>query len=97
VTYVPHSETSTGNLSGTYSSFGTNGLNSGDFNGTVQVTRTYYEARSGQWPYVDVNLIVYDRSGRKIYEIWHQGNWRWSKPDKDCLVDAYQYLHKLTP
>jgi hypothetical protein len=39
-----------------------------------------------------VNLVVYDRSGKKVFETWHQGNWIWSKPDKDCLEDAFDHL-----
>jgi hypothetical protein len=95
VIYVPHTETSTANIYGNYSTYGTNGSNFGNFNGIVTVNRTYYQAQNGQWPFIDVNLTIYDRAGRKVYEIWHQGNWRWSKPDKDCLEDALNYLASL--
>ena len=97
VTYVPHTETSTANVSGNYNSYGASGADYGNFNGTVTVNRTYYQAQNGQWPYIDAVLTVYDRSGKKIYETWHQGNFRWSKPDKDCLEDAFKYLRALEP
>ncbi len=97
VTYVPHTETSDANVSGTYNTYGTSGSDYGNFNGNVQVTRTYYQAQTNQWPYVDVVVTVYSRSGAKVYETWHQGNFRWSKPDKDCLEDAFKYLIGLNP
>lgn len=97
VTYVPHTETSNANVSGTYNTYGTNGSDYGNFNGNVQVTRTYYTAQTNQWSFVDVSLTVYDRTGAKVYETWHQGNFRWSKPDKDCLEDSFKYLIGLNP
>jgi hypothetical protein len=97
VTYVPHTETSNANVSGTYNTSGTNGTDYGNFNGTVQVTRTYYQAQTNQWAFVDVVVTVYARSGAKVYESWHRGNFRWSKPDKDCLDDAFKYLIGLNP
>jgi hypothetical protein len=95
VTYVPHTETSTANVSGTTNSYGAYGSQSGNFNGTVQVNRTYYQAQTNQHLFVDVVVTVYDRFGKKTYETWHQGNFRWSKPDKDCLEDALKYLGNL--
>ncbi|HKV92352.1 MAG TPA: hypothetical protein VJW20_07370 [Candidatus Angelobacter sp.] len=95
VVYVPHTETSTANISGTSNSYGSNGYQSGSFNGTVQVNRTYYQAQTNQHQFVDVVVTVYDRFGKKTYETWHQGNFRWSKPDKDCLDEALKYLGSL--
>ena len=37
-------------------------------------------------------MTVYDRFGKKTYETWYQGNFRWSKPDKDCLEEALKFL-----
>jgi hypothetical protein len=95
VTYVPRTETLTARNSGTISTFGESGSNFGMFNGTVQVNRTYYEAQIDQHSYLDVALSVFDRTGKKIYETWHQGNWAWSKPDEDVLEDAFNYLARL--
>jgi hypothetical protein len=96
VSYVPHTEVSTANVSGIYSTYGTDGSTFGNMNGIISVRRTYYTAQTNQWPYVDVNLVVYDKLGNKVYETWHQGNWRWSKPEKDCLVDAFEFLSNMT-
>jgi hypothetical protein len=41
-----------------------------------------------------VTATVYDWKGKKLYQTIHQGNFRWSKPDKDCLTDAIEYLRK---
>ena len=46
----------------------------------------------GEREFVNVVATVYARDGRKLFETMHQGNWRWSKPDKDCLEDALNYL-----
>jgi len=97
VTYVPHTVTETGNVSGNYNNYGAYGSNFGSFDGTVTVNRTYYTAQAGQWNFTDVELTVYDRDGKKIYASWHRGNFRWSKPDKDCLEDAFNYLRQLNP
>jgi hypothetical protein len=95
VIYVPQTETSTANISGTTNSYGTYGSQYGNFNGTVQVNRTYYQAQAQQHIFVDVAVTVYDRYGKKTFETWHQGNFRWSKPDKDCLEDAFKFLLNL--
>jgi hypothetical protein len=108
VTYVPHTVTETANVSGNYqnsgnfSTYGSSGYNFGTYNGsgsvygTVNVTRTYYQAQQNQRRYVDVVLTMFDKRGQKIFETWHQGNWAWSKPDKDCFVDAYKFLQGTT-
>lgn len=58
----------------------------------------YNEAKTGEWPYLDVVMTVYDaRTGGKLYESYHQGNWRWSKPEKDCLVDVVKFLRLRHP
>ncbi len=74
-----------GNVSGMYNTIGGSGYDFGTLNGTITVTRTYYEAQTDQWSFVDASLVVYDRSGNNVYETWHRGNWRWSKPEKDFL------------
>jgi len=61
VVYVPHTETSTANISGTSASFGTYGSQYGNFNGTVQVNRTYYQAQTNERSFVDVVATVYDQ------------------------------------
>jgi len=96
---VPHTETQTASISGNANTSYSNGASSfATFNGTVNVQRTYYQTVSGQQEYVDVDLVVLDgRTGRKLYESWHRGNWRWSKPDKDCIADAFAFLQKLVP
>jgi len=93
VYYMPHSETETGTVSGSMNGMVGSDYAWGNYSGSVQVTRTYYTRETGQWPYVDFSLTVYDaRTRNKVYETWHRGNFRWSKPDKDCLGDALEYL-----
>ena len=78
-TYAPHTATSTTSISG-------------DVNATATTRTTYYEPQENEWQFINVVATVYDRDGFKKYETFHQGNFRWSKPDKDCLVDAINYL-----
>jgi len=78
-TYTPHTATSTTSISG-------------DVNATTTTRTTYYEPQENEWQFINVVATVYDRDGSKKYETFHQGNFRWSKPDKDCLVDALNYL-----
>jgi hypothetical protein len=93
VYYMPHAETETGRTSGSINGMVGSDYTWGNYSGTVQVTRTYYTQETGQWSYVDFSLTVYDaHTGKKVYETWHRGNFRWSKPDKDCLSDALDYL-----
>ena len=93
--YVPRTETETHTVTGGYSTYGSAGQSQGTFSGTVNVEKQYYQQQSGQWPFVDVLLQVYDaRTSQKIFETHHQGNWRWSKPDKDCLDEALKFLTK---
>ena len=77
--YVPRTSTSTTNVSG-------------DINATANTTSTTYVPEHGEREFVNVVATVYSRDGSKLYESVHQGNWRWSKPDKDCLEDALNYL-----
>jgi hypothetical protein len=95
VTYVPRTETTTSKVSGTYSTIETSGYGFGTITGNIVVTRTYYEAQSNEWQFVDASLTVFDKSGKNVYETKHRGNWRWSKPEKDCLEDALKYLRQL--
>jgi hypothetical protein len=93
VYYMPHTETETGSVSGSMNGMVGSSYTWGNYSGTVQVSRTYYTRETGQWSYVDFSLTVYDAHTRKkVYETWHRGNFRWSKPDKDCLSDALGYL-----
>jgi hypothetical protein len=70
----------------------------GTFNGNINVQRTYYERLENQWAFVDAAAIVLDtKTGGKVYETWHRGNWRWSKPEKDCLEDAVKFLKERHP
>lgn len=93
VYYVPHSETGTGTVSGSMNGMVGSDYTWGSYSGSVQVTRTYYTRETGQSSYVDFSLAVYDaHTHNKVYETWHRGNFRWSKPDKDCLSDALEYL-----
>ena len=93
VYYMPHAETETGSVSGSVNGMVGSDYTWGSYSGTVQVTKTYYTRETGQWSYVDFSLTVYDaRTRNKVYETWHRGNFRWSKPDKDCLSDALDYL-----
>jgi hypothetical protein len=97
VTYVPQTTTSESTVYGNYNGYNTGSGNStyGNFNGTISTTSTSYTPQANQWNYVNVTLSVYDKYGNKVYETWHQGNFRWSKPEKDCLEDALNYLHKI--
>jgi hypothetical protein len=106
VMYIPHTTTDTGTFNGSYngtfSSYSTNGTSAygnsyGNFNGNVSVTRTDYQRYEGRRTFVNVTATVYDWKGKKIYQTTHQGNFRWSKPDKDCLTDAIDYLRKNLP
>lgn len=83
--YVPRTSTSTTNITG-------------DVNATANTTSTTYVPEYGEREFVNVVATVYSRDGSKLYESQHQGNWRWSKPDKDCLEDALNYLlsHQAT-
>jgi hypothetical protein len=93
VYYMPHTETETGRVAGSMHGMVGSDYTWGNYSGTVQVTKTYYTQETGQWSYVDFSLTVYDaHSGKKVYETWHRGNFRWSKPDKDCLGDALDYI-----
>jgi len=76
-TYAPHTMTSTTSFSG---------------GGSATTHSTYYEPQESEWQFLNVVATVYDRNGTKKYETFHQGNFRWSKPDEDCLVDAINYL-----
>lgn len=78
-TYIP--QTSTSNTSIT-----------GDVNATATTQTTTYRAQQNEWNFVNFVATVYGQDGRKKYEILHQGNFRWSKPDKDCLEDAFKFL-----
>jgi hypothetical protein len=106
VMYIPHTTTDTGTFNGSYnsnySSYSSNGTSTygngyGNFNGTVSVTRTDYQRYEGRRAFVNVSATVYDWKGKKLYQTTHQGNFRWSKPDKDCLTDAIEYLRKSLP
>jgi hypothetical protein len=98
VYYVPRTVTENAQVSGSYNTYGTGGSTWGTYNGTVRVQRTYNERVEGQRNYVNVVMTVYDaRTGKKVYETWHQGNWIWSKPWKDCLVDTIKFLRQLHP
>jgi hypothetical protein len=77
--YVPRTSTSTTNVTG-------------DVSLTANTTSTTYVPEHGEHEFVNVVATVYSRDGTKLYESVHQGNWRWSKPDKDCLEDAMNYL-----
>lgn len=96
---VPRTQTDKAQFSGTYNTRGSSGYSErGSFSGDIQIRRTYYERVEGVRTYLDVFLNVYDaRTGEKVYETWHQGNWLWSKPDKDCLVDAMKFLRSQHP
>ena len=78
-TYVPQTTTSTTQVSG-------------DVNATAQTSSTSYVAEHGEHEFVNVVAAVYSKDGQKLFQSVHQGNWRWSKPDKDCLDDALNYL-----
>ena len=78
-TYTPHTSTSTTSISG-------------DVNATATTQTTTYEAQQNEWQFVNVVATVYERDGSKKYETFHQGNFRWSKPDKDCLEDVFKFL-----
>jgi hypothetical protein len=78
-TYTPHTSTSTTSISG-------------DVNATATTQTTTYEAQQNEWQYINVVATVYERDGSKKYETFHQGNFRWSKPDKDCLEDVFKFL-----
>lgn len=79
-TYTPHTSTSTTSISG-------------DVNATATTNTTTYQAQQAEHQFVNVAATVYSKDGVKKYESFHQGNFRWSKPDKDCLEDALNYLH----
>ncbi len=77
--YVPRTSTSTTNVTG-------------DVSLRAETSSTTYVPEHGEHEFVNVVATVYSRDGSKLYESVHQGNWRWSKPDKDCLEDALNYL-----
>lgn len=77
--YVPQTTTSTTSVSG-------------DINATANTRTTSTRAQQNEWTYVNVVATVYGRDGSKKYETFHQGNYRWSKPDKDCLEEALNFL-----
>jgi hypothetical protein len=79
-TYTPQTSTSTTSVSG-------------DINATAHTTSTTYQAQQAEHQFVNIVATVYSNDGTKKYETFHQGNFRWSKPDKDCLEDALNYLH----
>jgi len=79
-TYTPHTSTSNTSISG-------------DVNATATTTTTTYQAQQAEHQFVNIVATVYSNDGAKKYESFHQGNFRWSKPDKDCLEDALNYLH----
>jgi hypothetical protein len=78
-TYVPLTSTSTTSISG-------------DVNATARTSSTSYQAEQNEHQFVNVVATVYGRDGSKLFESFHQGNWRWSKPDKDCLEEALNFL-----
>jgi hypothetical protein len=80
-TYVPQTTNSTTQVNG-------------DVNLTAQTSSTTYHAEYGEREYVNVVASVYGRDGKKLFATTHQGNWRWSKPDKDCLEDSLNYVHE---
>jgi hypothetical protein len=79
-TYAPRTSTSTTSVSG-------------DLNATATTRTTTYQAEQAEHQFVNVLATVYSNDGTKEYEISHQGNFRWSKPDKDCLEDALKHLN----
>lgn len=77
--YVPVTSTSTTSIRG-------------DVNATARTQSTTYQPEQNEHQFVNVVATVYGRGGSKLYESFHQGNWRWSKPDKDCLEEALNFL-----
>ncbi len=60
--------------------------------------RVDYETQTSETSWLDVVMAVYDAHTReKIYQSTHRGNWRWSKPEKDCLVDVDKFLRQRHP
>lgn len=76
----PHTTTSTTNIYG-------------DVAANATTTTTSLQPISGVrhiWVY---QMRIYDRkTGTLLYSTIHTGKFRWSKPDRDCLEDVYNYL-----
>jgi hypothetical protein len=68
----------------------------GSFQGTVQVEKKSTQEMQGSVNFVDAVLTIWDaRSGKKLHETRKRGTLRWSKPEKDCLEDAMEFLYSL--
>jgi hypothetical protein len=60
--------------------------------------RVDYEVQTSETTWLDVVMAVYDaHTSEKVYQSTHRGNWRWSKPEKDCLADAIKFLRLRHP
>lgn len=50
----------------------------------------------GYWGHTDVRVTVYrPNSQQLLFTKSHHGRWRWSKPDKDALKAAIEFIAKL--
>jgi hypothetical protein len=53
-------------------------------------------AVSGYWGHSDVRVTVYEAGSQTLlFTTSHHGRWRWSKPDKDSLQDAIEFISNL--
>jgi hypothetical protein len=69
--------------------------------GTITTTRP--ETRTGtrkEWHVLMEVWAVEKRGSRQastlLYQTQHTGRWIWSKPDKECIVDAMSFLRDST-
>jgi len=64
------------------------------YRGTSTTTET--KTVSGSWSKWHISASVYPVKSdtTMIFSTKHTGRWRWSKPDKDSLIDALEFIEK---
>lgn len=70
------------------------GGNTAIYSGTSTATET--KTVSGSWSRWHISAAVYPVKANTtmIFSTKHTGRWRWSKPDKDSLIDALEFVEK---
>jgi hypothetical protein len=90
---VPQTSYVTGNMSGWVGG----DYVQGNYSGYVYSTQN--QTYSGSRSVLAVNAVVYPvrPNTRVVFESKHTGRWRWSKPQKDVLIDSLRFIQKEIP
>jgi len=93
---VPQTSYYTESTSGSVNAYSGGTYGYGTYSGSTSGTVTTYQNQtySGTRSEYEVLAVVYavGPNARIVYETKHVGRWRWSKPDKDVLVDSIKFI-----